>query len=72
MYTPWWLYGAQLAGKLSFPRGYHIEFGGGRELPGMGTASGLEWLTGGSYGRRFKDEPDGTTVPSSASAAVVR
>src|SRR4029450_3879626 len=29
MYAPWWLYGDQLAGKLGFPRGYHIGFGGG-------------------------------------------
>lgn len=56
MYAPWWLYQEQLAGKLGFARGYHIEFGGGRRLPGMGTASGLEWLTGGSYGKKFKED----------------
>jgi choline dehydrogenase-like flavoprotein len=56
MYAPWWLYQAQHAGKLGFARGYHIEFGGGRRLPGMGTASGLEWLTGGSYGKKFKED----------------
>jgi len=37
MYMPWWLYKEQLAGKLGFARGYHIEFGGGRDMPGMGT-----------------------------------
>src|SRR5262249_14495475 len=26
MYVPWWGYNAQKAGKLPFPRGYHIEF----------------------------------------------
>ncbi len=54
MYTPWWLYGD--ADKLGFARGYHIEFGGGRSMPGLGTAAGLEWLTGGSYGAKFKQD----------------
>jgi len=56
MYAPWWLYGPQLAGKLGFARGYHVEFGGGRDMPSLGTAAGLEWLTGGSYGRKFKED----------------
>ncbi len=53
LYAPWWLYKEQLAGKLGFPRGYHIEFYGGRRMPGINTAAGLEWLTRGSYGRKF-------------------
>ncbi|MBE7540170.1 MAG: GMC family oxidoreductase [Opitutaceae bacterium] len=56
VYSPWWLYKEQLAGKLGFARGYHIEFGGGRGMPGAGTGTGLEWLTGGSYGRKFKED----------------
>ncbi len=56
MYAPWWLYKQQLAGKLGFPRGYHIEFYGGRRMPGINTAAGLEWLTRGSYGLKFKEE----------------
>jgi choline dehydrogenase-like flavoprotein len=56
MYAPWWLYQEQLAGKLGFARGYHVEFGGGRNMPSLYTASGLEWLTGGSYGRKFKQD----------------
>ncbi len=56
LYTPWWLYKEQLAGKLGFARGYHIEFGGGRHMPGMGTAAGLEWLNGGNYGKKFKED----------------
>jgi choline dehydrogenase-like flavoprotein len=56
MYIPWWLYKEQLAGKLGFARGYHFEFGGGRLMPNMGTASGLEWLNGGNYGRQFKED----------------
>jgi choline dehydrogenase-like flavoprotein len=54
MYVPWWLY--QDAAQLGFARGYHIEFGGGRLMPGLGTAAGLEWLTGGSYGAKFKQD----------------
>jgi choline dehydrogenase-like flavoprotein len=56
VYAPWWLYKEQLAGKLGFARGYHIEFGGGRRMPGMGTGASLEWLTGGSYGRKYKED----------------
>jgi choline dehydrogenase-like flavoprotein len=55
-YVPWWLYQEQLAGKLGFARGYHIEFGGGRQMPGFGTGAGLENITRGSYGRKFKEE----------------
>jgi choline dehydrogenase-like flavoprotein len=32
MYIPWWKYDR----KNDFPRGYHIEMGGGRDLPGAG------------------------------------
>jgi choline dehydrogenase-like flavoprotein len=56
LYVPWWLYREQQAGKLGFARGYHIEFGGGRQMPGYGTGAGLEWLTGGSYGAKFKQD----------------
>ena len=56
MYMPWWLYQEQLAGQLNFPRGYHIEFGGGRRMPGFGAFSGLEPFTQGSYGKAFKDD----------------
>jgi len=54
MYSPWWLY--KDAQKLGFARGYHIEFGGGRGMPGADTGSHMEWLTKGSYGRKFKDD----------------
>jgi choline dehydrogenase-like flavoprotein len=56
MYTPWWLYQQQLTRKIDFPRGYHIEIGGGRRMPEVGTFSKLESLTGGSYGKRLKEE----------------
>lgn len=54
MYMPWWLYQEQHAGKLGFPRGYHIEFGGGRQMPDVETFNDLERFTGGSYGKKFK------------------
>jgi len=56
LYAPWWLYREQAAGKLGFPRGYHIEFGADRGPPeawGMGALAGL---TGGAYGRKLKEE----------------
>ncbi len=55
-YVPWWLYKEQLAGKLDFPRGYHIEMGGSRGLPRVGTLDGLERFTGGSYGKQLKED----------------
>ncbi|HEX8912095.1 MAG TPA: GMC family oxidoreductase N-terminal domain-containing protein, partial [Humisphaera sp.] len=36
-YAPWWLYQEQKAGKLNFARGYHIETGGARGMPGGGN-----------------------------------
>jgi len=56
LYMPWWKYREQLAGKLGFPRGYHIEFGGGRSMPEAGVFDGLEAYTGGSYGRKYKED----------------
>jgi len=56
LYMPWWLYQEQARGRLDFARGYHIEFGGGRRMPGYGAFNGIEPLTGGSYGRRFKED----------------
>jgi len=54
VYSPWWLYREQA--RLGFARGYHIEFGGGRSMPGMGIGGGLEALTRGSYGRQLKSD----------------
>src|SRR5581483_12481388 len=54
VYVPWWLY--QEAEKLGFARGYHIEFGTGRRMPNMGSASNLDWLNGGNYGRQLKED----------------
>ncbi len=35
LYMPWWLWDNQ--GKVGFPRGYHIEIGGGYEMPMVGS-----------------------------------
>ena len=43
LYAPWW--GYEDHAKLGFPRGYHIEFGGGFRMPGPGSFHG--------YGRRY-------------------
>jgi choline dehydrogenase-like flavoprotein len=55
LYMPWWLYKEQMGGKLPFARGYHIEIGGGREMPGEGILGGeaTAWL-GGGYGLEMK------------------
>jgi len=45
-----------LAGELDFARGYHIEFGGGRRMPGMWSLGGVPELSGGAYGKKLKEE----------------
>jgi choline dehydrogenase-like flavoprotein len=52
LYMPWW--GDNT--KLDFPRGYHIEFGGGRSMPGYGFGGRIDKLNGGGYGKRLKDD----------------
>ncbi|HTS76009.1 MAG TPA: GMC family oxidoreductase [Bryobacteraceae bacterium] len=37
LYMPWWLWDK----KTEFPRGYHIEIGGGYGMPGIGSFAGL-------------------------------
>jgi choline dehydrogenase-like flavoprotein len=54
-YAPWWLYKEQLAGKLDFARGYHIELSGSRQMPG-GENPAPDDLTRGSYGSKFKQD----------------
>jgi choline dehydrogenase-like flavoprotein len=55
VYSPWWLYKEQHAGKLDFARGYHIEMGTGRRMPSVGNMAGLSSFAGG-YGRKFKED----------------
>ncbi|MGB8167521.1 MAG: GMC family oxidoreductase [Chthoniobacteraceae bacterium] len=52
VYSPWWLYKEQLAGKLDFARGYHIEIGAGRKMPEMGVSVPDK----DSYGKKFKED----------------
>ena len=54
MYMPWWLYQQQKAGQMPFSRGYHIELGGGRGMPGAGIFGGSHTLLGGGYGKKLK------------------
>ena len=49
MYIPWWKFDR----KNDFPRGYHIEFGGGREMPGVGMFGDLLKVEEG-YGATLK------------------
>ena len=55
MYMPWWLDNK----KLDFPRGYHIEIYGGKQMPGYGFGGGIQWMPGsmgGGYGASLKAE----------------
>lgn len=64
VYTPWWLDNK----NLDFPRGYHIEYGGGMTMPGYGYGFGIERINGkypnragqkkeaGGYGASLKDD----------------
>ncbi|MBN9352154.1 MAG: GMC family oxidoreductase [Chitinophagaceae bacterium] len=63
VYTPWWLDNK----KLDFPRGYHIEYGGGFGMPVYGFYWGIENLNGkfkvkgkkkeaGGYGASLKED----------------
>ena len=38
VYMPWWLWNKQK--EIGFPRGYHIEVGGGFHMPGVGSFHG--------------------------------
>ena len=53
VYMPWWLDNS----KLDFPRGYHIEVGGGVRQPGAGFMGGIHnYPPGGGYGARLKED----------------
>ncbi|MEO7822210.1 MAG: GMC family oxidoreductase [Gemmatimonadaceae bacterium] len=54
IYMPWWIDNR----KLDFPRGYHIEVGGGIDNPpGYGTLGGVQnYPSGGGYGKKLKDD----------------
>ncbi|TVT41610.1 GMC family oxidoreductase [Hymenobacter setariae] len=64
IYSPWWLDNK----KLDFPRGYHIEYGGGMHMPAYGFGKGIQNLNGlvpgrdgkmkeaGGFGASLKDD----------------
>jgi choline dehydrogenase-like flavoprotein len=54
LYVPWWLDNK----KLDFPRGYHIELGGGRRgIPSFPFMSNIERYNGvGGYGKTLKSD----------------
>ena len=62
LYMPWWLDNK----KLDFPRGYHIELGGGRRMPNAGFGGGIHNFTSvevagqphafGGYGKELKND----------------
>lgn len=64
IYSPWW--GDHK--KLDFPRGYHIEYGGGMRMPSYGFESGIHKRNGlvpgrdgqpkkaGGFGAELKDD----------------
>ncbi len=54
VYSPWWNYKTQE--KLGFARGYHIELGGGRYMPGVGSFGMLDRTSPGVYGKKLKEE----------------
>ncbi|WP_312134718.1 GMC family oxidoreductase [Sphingobacterium sp.] len=64
IYSPWW--GDH--SKLNFPRGYHIEYGGGMRMPSYGSFNGVPSINGkvpdkngepkdgGGYGASLKQD----------------
>jgi choline dehydrogenase-like flavoprotein len=55
IYAPWWADNK----KLDFPRGYHIEFGGGMSMPHYGFGGDAPHLRGMVPGRDGKTNPAG-------------
>jgi choline dehydrogenase-like flavoprotein len=47
IYSPWWLDNK----NLDFPRGYHIEYGGGMRMPSYGFGGGVPQMNGLVPGR---------------------
>ena len=56
VYSPWWLYKEQLAGRLGFARGYHVEFGTGKGMPGANTPHMADAGGRTSFGPAMKEE----------------
>lgn len=71
MYVPWWKFDR----KNDFPRGYHIEFGGGRDMPQLGMfdsvchetegyGAGLKQRCRGAYGVHIGFAGRGEMIPN--------
>jgi choline dehydrogenase-like flavoprotein len=56
IYVPWWGYQKQARKELPFPRGYHIEMGGGRQMPSMGLGGQLSHGDDLTVGDALRDE----------------
>ena len=52
VYMPWWLHDDK---KKDFPRGYHIELGGGFGMPQLGTFAG-QCARHEGYGKALKQK----------------
>ena len=71
LYVPWWLWDKHKT--LNFPRGYHIEVGGGYGMPGVGSFTGIVNRTEG-YGVRMKQairDEYGTSVGLSGRGEMI-
>ena len=69
IYVPWWMWDRHK--ELNFPRGYHIECGGGYGMPGIGSFTGVVNRTEG-YGLAMKQairDEYGTSRSASPAAA---
>ena len=75
LYMPWWGWDRQQA--LGFPRGYHIEIGGGYRMPGIGSFAGVARESGygvdlkrrarREFGATVSFEGRGEMIPNNAS-----
>ena len=71
LYVPWWLWDKHKT--LNFPRGYHIEVGGGYGMPGIGSFTGIVNRAEG-YGVRMKQairDEYGTSVGLSGRGEMI-
>ena len=72
LYVPWWLWDKK---NKEFPRGYHIEIGGGFDMPGIGSFHGdcarhegygkdLKYSIRNEYGAWFGMAGRGEQIPN--------
>jgi choline dehydrogenase-like flavoprotein len=54
LYMPWWNYEKQFRHQMPFSRGYHIQMGGGRKMPGATIFANSQRYSGGGYGLELK------------------